>query len=104
MGSTGSGSYGPACSFNPVATAAGLTTTTGSTVYSFGGINLGVQDMPAYALSCEHATACNYGNPAGVANNNSLIQSAVSQSKIVEYIAIGLLGVGLFFLWKRLRK
>lgn len=103
MGSTGSGSYGPACSFNPVATAAGLTTTTGSTVYSFGGINLGVQDMPAYALSCQHATACNTGCTAGIANNNSLIQSAVSQSKIIEYAAIALLGLGLFFLWKHLK-
>lgn len=104
MGSTGAGSYGPACSFNPTATAGALTTTTGSAVYNFGGINLGVQDLPLTALSCQHATACNFANDAGVAYNNSQIQAAVSQSKIVEYAAIALLGLGLFFLWKHLRK
>jgi hypothetical protein len=104
MGSTGAGSYGPACSFNPIATGAPLATTTGSAVFSQGGINLGVQSLPTYALSCEAPRAGAASCTAGIANNNSLLQAAALQSKVVEYAALGLLAVGLFFLWKHVKR
>lgn len=103
MGSNAAGSYGPACSLNPIATSGSLTTTTGSAVYSFGGINLGVQDIPISAKSCAApviGNTCALSAQAGVAQNNSLLQSAASQSKTIEYAAIGLLLVGLYFLYK----
>lgn len=107
MGSSGAGSYGPTCSLNPLATSGSLATTTGSSVFSFGGINLGVEDIPISAKSCAApviGNTCPLSASAGVAQNNSLIQSAAAQSKVVEYVAIALLGVGLFFLWKHLKK
>jgi hypothetical protein len=103
MGSTGAGSYGPACSFNPLATSGSLTTTTGSAVYSNGGINLGVEDIPISAKSCAPPTASNFACAAGVAQNNSLLQSAASQSSIIEYIALGLLAVGAFFIFRKMK-
>lgn len=107
MGSSGTGSYGPTCSLNPLATSGSLATTTGSSVFSFGGINLGTQDIPISAKSCAApvvGNTCGYSAAAGVAQNNSLIQAAASQSKIVEYVAIGLLAVGLYFLYRHVKK
>lgn len=107
MGSSGAGSYGPTCSLNPLATSGSLATTTGSSVYSFGGINLGTQYIPITAKSCAApviGNTCGYSANAGVAQNNSLLQSAATQSKAVEYVAIALLAVGLFFLYKHVTK
>lgn len=113
MGTSSSGgdsfvsASGPACTGNPLATGAPLTTTTGSAVYTYGGINLGTQYLPLSATDCEApviGNTCPTSALAGVANNNSLLQAAATQSKLVEYAAIALLAVGLFFLWKHLSK
>jgi hypothetical protein len=107
VGSTGTGSYGPACSFNPLATAGSQTTTTGSAVYSIGGINLGVQEIPITAKSCAApviGNTCGASANAGVAQNNSLLQSAATESKIIEYVAIALLCIGAYFLFRHVSK
>ncbi len=101
MGSTGSGSYGPACSFNPLATAGALTTTTGSAVYSQGGINLGVQDLPITAKTCGYPAVG--GTCAGIAQNNSLIQAAAKESALVQYAALGLLAVAAYLIYKHFK-